>query len=101
MWLCETFGIETVEQLYRVAVVWDLLIHFVSSGFLGWLAWLTTRCASIRLFLLVKRPRSLTAMEGLGISLSSLSVGASVSLFVHCWVDFGLDGLLSRLNFIF
>ena len=101
MWLCETFGIETVGQLAAVLAALDLLVHFVSSGLAGYFLWRLTLFVTCNLFSLVSRRRGYTTADALCISLFSLSVALFVSAWVHCWQDFGWHGLLSRLSFIF
>jgi len=98
MWLCETFNIQTLDQLAKVLAALDLVVHFVSSGLAAYLAWRLTLSVSCSLFSLVNGRRGQRTADAVCISLFSLSVALFVSALVHCWQDFGWHGLLSRLS---
>ena len=98
MWLCETFHIETVDQLANVLFALDVGVHFLTSGLAGCGASILTRQGFSLLYWPVGGSPGRTTLEGRIISLFSLSAALFVSSWVHCARDFGWHGLLRQLN---
>ena len=98
MWLCETFGIETVGQLVKVIYALDLAIHFISSALPGWAAFSSTRSVLSHLFLRVGSPPGRTTLAGRLIYLCSLGSLFFASWLTHCLLDYGWSGFWATLE---
>ena len=98
MWICETFHIETLDQLLIAVYALDLAMHFISSALPGWAAFSSMQYVLSHLFSMVGSPPGRTTLAGRLIYLCSLGSLFFASFFVHCWLDYGWSTFWLRLG---